>query len=74
MIKEYCTQNDSDCQTCSLVNYGRDCHNVEIAEGESVGMQLIDFKINPDDKAKFVGELTDLCRKHAGEDFWFRYQ
>lgn len=24
---EYCTQNDGDCTTCSLVNYGRDCVN-----------------------------------------------
>ena len=23
----YCTQNDHDCKTCSLVNYGRDCKN-----------------------------------------------
>ena len=23
----YCSQNDHDCETCSLVNYGRDCHN-----------------------------------------------
>lgn len=23
----YCTQNNGDCETCSLVNYGRDCHN-----------------------------------------------
>jgi hypothetical protein len=27
MKKEYCTQNNGDCQTCSLVNYGRDCRN-----------------------------------------------
>ena len=26
-IPEYCTQNEGDCQTCSLVNYGRDCRN-----------------------------------------------
>ncbi len=26
-IKRYCTQNNGDCDTCSLVNYGRDCHN-----------------------------------------------
>jgi len=26
-IPEYCTQNGGDCQTCSLVNYGRDCMN-----------------------------------------------
>jgi len=25
--KEYCTQNDGDCKTCSLVNYGMDCQN-----------------------------------------------
>lgn len=23
----YCTQNDGKCSTCSLVNYGLDCHN-----------------------------------------------
>ena len=27
MKKSYCTQNDGDCSTCSLVNYGRDCQN-----------------------------------------------
>ena len=26
-MKEYCTQNDGDCSTCSLVNYGLDCAN-----------------------------------------------
>jgi len=26
-FREYCTQNDNDCSTCSLVNYGRDCQN-----------------------------------------------
>jgi hypothetical protein len=24
---EYCTQNAGDCESCSLVNYGRDCMN-----------------------------------------------
>ena len=23
----YCSQNDQDCDTCGLVNYGQDCHN-----------------------------------------------
>ncbi|AZF89985.1 hypothetical protein [Methanosarcina virus MetMV] len=23
----YCSKPDGDCYTCSLVNYGRDCHN-----------------------------------------------
>lgn len=26
-MKSYCTQNDGDCSTCSLVNYGLDCAN-----------------------------------------------
>lgn len=25
--KEYCSKIDEECNTCSLVNYGRDCHN-----------------------------------------------
>lgn len=29
--KDYCTQNDGDCSTCSLVNYGRDCQNNPLA-------------------------------------------
>jgi hypothetical protein len=30
----YCTQNNGDCITCSLVNYGRDCHNNPIEKLE----------------------------------------
>jgi len=31
-IPAYCTQNDGDCETCSLVNYGRDCRNNPIRD------------------------------------------
>ncbi len=31
-MKDYCTQNNGDCATCSLSNYGRDCMNQPIAE------------------------------------------
>lgn len=31
MSTTYCRQNDGVCQTCSLVNYGRDCHNNAVA-------------------------------------------
>jgi hypothetical protein len=31
MNKNYCTQNHGDCTTCSLVSYGRDCHNNAVA-------------------------------------------
>jgi len=26
-MKPYCTQNNGNCSTCSLVNYNRDCQN-----------------------------------------------
>jgi len=26
----YCVQNKGNCETCSLVNYGLDCHNQQI--------------------------------------------
>lgn len=32
MKKGYCTQNNGKCETCSLVNYGRDCINNPIAK------------------------------------------
>jgi hypothetical protein len=32
-MKTYCTQNDGKCETCSLVNYGRDCRNNQLSKG-----------------------------------------
>jgi len=26
MKKDYCTQNNSECDTCSLSSYGKDCN------------------------------------------------
>ena len=34
-MKNYCTQNNGDCKTCSLANYGRDCENNPIEDNES---------------------------------------
>ena len=31
-MKSYCTQNNGDCTTCSLVNYGMDCTNNPVPE------------------------------------------
>jgi len=49
-MKDYCTQNDGKCDTCSLVNYGRDCRNNKIVTdnihlcaqcGQDMGMEYI---------------------------------
>ncbi len=37
---EYCTQNDGNCETCSLVNYGRDCQNIPIVTDEQAKKTL----------------------------------
>jgi hypothetical protein len=39
-MKEYCTQNDGNCETCSLVNYGRDCQNIPIVTDEQAKKTL----------------------------------
>ena len=48
-MKEYCTQNNGDCATCSLVNYGRDCQNIPLWGGkrEGAGRPEMDDKKKP---------------------------
>jgi hypothetical protein len=36
--KDYCTQNDGDCDTCSLVSYGRDCRNLDYGHPRFSGL------------------------------------
>lgn len=36
-MKPYCTQNNGDCSSCSLVNYGKDCYNKPIWGGSRQG-------------------------------------
>jgi hypothetical protein len=36
-MKSYCTQNNGNCPTCSLANYGRDCMNGPIWGGKRRG-------------------------------------
>ena len=41
-MKKYCTQNNGDCTTCSLVNYGMDCHNNKIVDDVSEERRVAD--------------------------------
>jgi hypothetical protein len=36
-MKPYCTQNNGDCKTCSLVSYNRDCQNNPLKGGPGKG-------------------------------------
>lgn len=37
----YCSQNNGKCSTCSLVNYGMDCHNNAINELSESTIKLV---------------------------------
>jgi len=39
-MKTYCTQNDGQCQTCSLANYSHDCRNHVILTGHVSEIEL----------------------------------
>jgi hypothetical protein len=41
-MKSYCTQNEGDCLTCSLVNYGRDCRNVLLMAEDEQAEEMAD--------------------------------
>lgn len=34
-MNHYCTQSKGRCEECSLVNYGRDCHNNQLGSPEN---------------------------------------
>ena len=36
-MRSYCTQNNGDCSTCSLVSYNRDCQGNSIHGGKRPG-------------------------------------
>lgn len=64
-IKDYCSQNDGDCQSCSLVNYGRDCRNnlvneytimPETVKSISNKIKLLEVKIQ---RIKFL--FSEFC-------------
>jgi hypothetical protein len=50
---DYCTQNNGNCTTCSLVSYGRDCRNnqvltkrvpVLLAEGQYEALRRLGYE------------------------------
>ena len=49
-MKSYCTQNNGDCSTCSLVNYhGKDCKNNPVSlVKKSMYFDLLDLTESPE--------------------------
>lgn len=75
MEKSYCTQNNGDCSTCSLVNHNRDCQNISIQGGaregagrHPTGRKKHQYYVTDAENAK-IKELIEQLRKpsnHGG--------
>lgn len=70
-MKPYCTQNNGDCSSCSLVSYNRDCQNVPIWGGKrpgagrpSTGRKKKTFYITDDEDQKLRDYLNILRQEH----------
>lgn len=69
-MKPYCTQNQGDCESCSLVNYGRDCMNNPVGQGgpgrgqgrKSTGRKKFNYYVTPEEDVK-IRELIEQLRK-----------
>ena len=64
-MKPYCTQNNGNCKTCSLVNYNRDCHNNSLHGGKRPGAGA--KKQAPADARRRMFLLTDTERDKVSE-------
>jgi antitoxin component of RelBE/YafQ-DinJ toxin-antitoxin module len=70
MKKSYCTQNNGDCSSCSLVNYNRDCQNNPIATKDN----YIHIRINSDLKQQAQQHAAETGRTLAGLIEWLLKQ
>lgn len=72
-MKSYCTQNNGDCETCSLVNYGRDCKNVPLMaddrQAEEMSVEVVKLS-----EADFQREMsrakTFQGLEHDRAEYW----
>lgn len=75
-MKSYCTQNSGDCETCSLVNYGRDCRNNPLADNGRAEESAI--KIVKLSEAQFQHEMSRAKTFQGIEpdqaEYWIGYQ
>jgi hypothetical protein len=67
LIKSYCTQNNGDCSTCSLVSYNRDCQGNAVHGGcrpgagrKASGRKAVNFYITDEEKAKLKEYLDSI--------------
>ena len=51
-VKPWCTQNNGDCSSCSLVNYERDCLNVPVDREGPEQEQEEELNLDPEQLQK----------------------
>ena len=66
MKKPYCTQNEGDCETCSLVNYRHDCRNVPLETVEIMKLTEAQFQHEMAKAKTFQGLKSDRAEYWTG--------
>jgi len=73
-MKDYCTQNEGDCSTCSLVSYNKDCQNNPVHGGSrpGAGRKLTGRKklmvYVTDEEAERIREFIETMRGKGNHD------
>ncbi len=67
-MKNYCSQNGGHCETCSLVNYGRDCHNNPIEADDILSIPPEGIAGLPRGKIMDIHESAKLRPEEKYED------
>lgn len=64
MIKDYCTQNNNICYTCSLASYENDCKNNKLTEMDIIIANCIEqFQEIGKVKVDSINNLGDLMEE-----------
>lgn len=73
---KYCAQNNGDCSSCSLVNYGQDCHNNIVDRCDNCGQYswacrcgdwISTLPVDPDEAARLDAKYSVDCSSFFGE-------
>jgi len=59
-MKSYCTQNNGECSTCGLVNYGLDCENNHIEDPVLSLAERIYSEVTGTDNVKDREEINEI--------------
>jgi hypothetical protein len=68
-MKKYCTQNNGECESCSLSNYGKDCRNNPIQPKKPRTFRLSDETMQKLSCLAKESNMTEVIEKLVDTEF-----